>query len=167
MSTWLTEAEYRTSGAVSLGLTLNTAFMQEIKEDHIEFRKLLENVLVAFSQKPLPSPKPCAELLSDLRDALESYFALEEFYGYFKSSRTANLAVSQRADKLRSEHYSLFLQLCDLVDKAEQIVYRESAVTPAEVAAGVREFYRAMQDHEQREMGLMMDLHNQVLGGGD
>lgn len=167
MSTWLTEAEYRTSGAVSLGLTLNTAFLQEIKEDNVEFRKLLEDVLVEFSQKHLPAAKPAAERLANLRDALESYFALEEFYGYFKSSRTANLAVSQRADKLRLEHQSLFVQLCDLVDKAEQIVYRESAVTLDEVAAGVRQFYRDIQDHEQREMRLMMDLHNQVLGGGD
>ncbi len=167
MSTWLTEAEYRTSGAAQLGLTLNTAFLQEIKEDHVEFRKLLEDVLVSFTQKDLPSAKQSVELLAQLRDALESYFALEEFYGYFKSSRTANLAVSQRAHKLRSEHQTLFVQLCDLVDRAEQVLYHESPTTLRDVAQGMCKFYQAMRDHEQREMSLLMELHNQVLGGGD
>ncbi|HMP78556.1 MAG TPA: hemerythrin domain-containing protein [Pirellulaceae bacterium] len=167
MSTWLTEAEYRTSGAAKLGLTLNTAFLQEIKEDHIEFRKLLEDVLVAFSQKDPPTPKQAVDWLSRLRDALESYFALEEFYGYFKSSRTANLAVSQRADKLRHEHHTLFVRLCELEDQAEQILYHETPITMAEVAEGLIAFYSQMREHEQREMALMMELHNQVLGGGD
>ena len=43
MSTWISETEFRQSGAAAAGITINVAFLQEIKTDY-GFRELLNSV---------------------------------------------------------------------------------------------------------------------------
>ena len=139
MSIWFSETEFRRSGALSLGvhmdvdgeaavaeerITLNVAFMHEIKED-FDFRETLNNVHYRLNDSTAISPRDAAKELAELRDQLETYFAMEEFYGYFQQSAISNHGVNHQADVLRNDHESLFLQLSELVDLAEQIVYRE------------------------------------------
>ena len=183
MSTWFSETEFRHSGALSLGVhigvdgeaavaedsvTLNVAFMSEIKED-FDFRETLNNVYFRLNDQPTISPRDAAKELATLRDQLETYFAMEEFYGYFQQSATTNHRVNRQADLLRSDHESLFLQLNELVDLAEQIVYGECSkkVTISDLTKELDSFCQALADHEQDEMGLMMRLHNEDIGVGD
>jgi hypothetical protein len=183
MSIWFSETEFRRSGVLSLGvhmdvdgeasiaeerMTLNVAFMNEIKED-FDFRETLNSVYYRLNCQPGISPHVAAKELADLRDQLETYFAMEEFYGYFQQAATKNPGVNHKAEMLRSDHESLFLQLNQLVDLAEQIVYRECSkqVTIRHLAEELDSFCAALADHEQDEMELMMRLHNEEFGVGD
>ena len=179
MSTWLSEKEFRQSGAESAGVTINVAFLQEIKSD-FGFRDLLNDVY--HQLKPdMPtavfddesggrvSPRVAAEMLGELRDGLETYFALEEFYGYFQQAAVQNPCVSQKASDLQSEHETLFLKLNQIVELAQQIVYREAGpeTTLDDVAEELESFCIQLAHHEQAEMDLMMRLCNEDLGVGD
>ena len=183
MSIWFSETEFRQSGVLSLGvhmdvdgeaavaedrITLNVAFMSEIKED-FDFRETLNSVYYRLNDQPPLSPRVAAKELAELRDQLETYFAMEEFYGYFQQAATKNPGVTNKAELLRSDHESLFLQMNELVDLAEQIVYRECSkkVTVRDLAEELDSFCRALAHHEQDEMELMMRLHNEDIGVGD
>ena len=177
MSTWLSEKEFRQSGAESVGVTINVAFLQEIKTD-FGFRDILSETYRRLNP-PLEdgddsgarkiSPREAAEALSELRDALETYFALEEFYGYFQKSAAENPNVSQKAIILQQEHERLFLQLNQIVEMAEQIVYHErgSNSTMEQVTEELEMFCVQLARHEQSEMDLMMRLCNEDFGVGD
>ena len=100
MSVWLSESEYRQSDPVAAGLTINVAFLQEIKDDHVEFRERLEGTRQHFSsltESQKKRPVDTARLLGELRDELETYFALEEFYGYFQNAAVTNPSVGLKA----------------------------------------------------------------------
>lgn len=171
MSVWLSEKEFRQSGAESAGVTINVAFLQEIKTD-FGFRDLLNQTYVRLNphnRKDRVKPHVAANLLCDLRDELETYFALEEFYGYFAQSAVSNPCVNQKASELRSEHETLFVKLSELVEMTQQIAYRESGpdLTMASVASDFEQFCMDLADHEQAEMDLMMRLCNEDIGVGD
>lgn len=167
MSTWLTEKEYRQSGAIAAGMTINAAFMDEIKTD-FDFRSTLNRTYYWVNQKPDAAPRLVVQWLCDLRDQLETYFALEEFYGYFPQESIGNPVVSRKAQAKTQEHETLYLDLSRVIDLAEQIVYRESAdsVNLDTVRSEFEKFCIALAHHEQDEMELVMQLCNQDVGGG-
>ena len=167
MSTWLTEREYLPSEAIASGITINVAFLQEIKQETIELRELIESVATTLSRAPFPSPRCIMELMYRVREELETYFALEECYGYFDQAAVLNPSVSACAEQLKSEHEQLFLNFNDVVELIEQIVYRETHATLADVSAAFDEFRAQFDLHEQCEMELMLRLCNEDLGVGD
>jgi len=172
MSTWLSEKEYHQSGAESAGVTINVAFLNEIKED-FGFRELLTDVYRHFKPGvPLETPlsaQVAAEILSDLRDELETYFALEEFYGYFGLGSPENPKISQEAAEIRTGHETLFLELSAVVELAHQAVYREVTpeVTLDQIGQEFERFCLNLAHHEESEMHLMMRLCNEDIGVGD
>ena len=172
MSTWLSEKEYQQSGAESAGVTINVAFLSEIKED-FGFRDLLKEVHGRLKPSaPLEVPlsaQVVAEILSELRDEMETYFALEEFYGYFGFATAENPKISQEAAQLRTGHETLFLELSDVVELAHQVVYREVTpeVTLDQIGEQFERFCVNLAHHEESEMHLMMRLCNEEIGVGD
>ena len=168
MTTWLTEKEYRQSGAMSVGMAINVAFLDEIKTD-FDFRSTLNQVYKRVNQRPDAQPQKIAQWLGELRDQLQTYFALEEFYGYFEQDEVRNIRVSKKVKKKTEEHETLFLQLSEVVDVAEQIVYHEcsSELTIEEVRSLFDRFCEALADHEQDEMELIMQMFNEDVGVGD
>ena len=168
---WLSEREYRLSGAEATGCTFNVAFLMEIKSD-FGFRDLLKRVRSQLCPAPSidhVSPRQAADLLNDLRDELETYFALEEFYGYFKHADIDNPPVSKKASRLKGEHESLYLELSRVIEMAQQLVYRECGpeVTVKSVGTAFEKFYRNLMRHEEAEMNLVMALCNEDFGVGD
>lgn len=168
MSTWLTEKEYRQSGAISVGMTINVAFLEEIKTD-FDFRSTLNKIYEKVNRQPDAEPREISEWLSELRDQIETYFALEEFYGYMEKDDARNPQVGQRVSAKTAEHEKLFLQLSAVIDLAEQIVYRECSrdIGIADVREQFDEFCKCLARHEQEEMELMMRLCNEDIGVGD
>ncbi len=168
MTTWLSEKEYRQSGALSVGMTINVAFLEEIKTD-FDFRSTLNQVYKKVNQRPDEPPQRIAGWLCDLRDQLETYFALEEFFGYFQQDEVSNIGVSRKAAKKTAEHETLFLQLSALIDLTEQIVYHEcsSAITIENVRRDFDRFCQSLADHELDEMELIMQMFNEDIGVGD
>jgi len=171
MSTWLSEKEFRQSGAESAGVTINVAFLQEIKEE-FDFRSHLNHVYHRLKPQDIRdrvSIRDAADLLLALRDELETYFALEEFYGYFAQAAVDNPRVSKEATELRSGHENLYLQLNKAVEWSQQLVYGESGpeLTLCDVVDEFEQFCVKLAHHEQDEMDLMMRLCNEDFGVGD
>ena len=166
MSTWLTESEYRQSGAIASGVSLNVAFLQEIKEDHIELKQRLKNAEAGFAKRPWIDSRTAYELLFKLQDSLETHFALEEFYGYFQVDRVVSeweldeTSEQTHADRLRNEHHFLFLQINCLVELTEQIVYKETGLAMQDIAIEFERFRVNLLKHEQAEMELMLRICN-------
>jgi hypothetical protein len=108
-------------------LTINAAFLQEIKEENRELRQLLNHCVTALAAegRTPAEPKRIVELLVRLRDQLAMHFALEEAYGYFDDAAHVTPQLTDRALKLRDQHGDLFLQLSGIVDRAEQMLYHE------------------------------------------
>ncbi len=168
MSTWMSEKEFRQAGAEEIGVTINVPFLKEIKQDS-EFRQLLTAVYERLNALPSPTPRTATEMLAGLRDQLETYFALEEFYGYARNALETNPTLSRQAATLKAEHRELFLQFHKIVETSEQIVYHECSakVTVKQLAEQLDSFCLALANHEQREMDLMMRKCNQDTGVGD
>lgn len=166
---FLSEQEYRLSGAEATGLTFNVAFLREIKVD-FGFRELLNRVYSRLKPKlgdPAP-PREASDLLVDLRDELETYFALEECYGYFSESEIVNQPVSRKAVELKNEHEQLYLELSQVVEMAMRLVYQESGpeVTIDTITESFELFCKHLAAHEQAEMNLVMAMCNEDFGVG-
>lgn len=151
-------------------VTINAAFLQEIKEDNHELAELLESAAQMFSlARVARTPaRRFVDLLMRLRDRLASHFALEEAFGYFEDAIEVAPHLSHMADELRGEHSTLYIDLCDLVEEAERLLYHETTAGAAKkIAARFREFHCALQEHEHRENQLILDSLDCDLGVGD
>lgn len=152
----------------SQSVTMNVAFLREIKEDNVHFNELLEAVRLSLEVGGEVRVRVLAELLGRLRDELETHFALEEFYGYFRDSAQKNQQVGSVASKLCQEHETLFVQLNELVEEAERLLYKETPCRDRdEIVAGFFNFCSDLKMHEHQEMELMMRLWNEDIGVGD
>ena len=151
-------------------VTINAAFLQEIKDDNHELNELLAAAAEKFSlaRAARTSPRQLVDLLTRLRDRLATHFSLEEAFGYFEDAIEVAPRFSRLADELRNEHRTLFLNLCDLVEEAERMLYHEPTAGVARIlAARFRDFDQALQDHETRENELILDSLDCDLGVGD
>ncbi len=152
-------------------LTINAAFLQEIKDDNRELKYLLAECLAACQpdgwRKTL-EPAKLLRLLGKLRDQLGMHFALEEAYGYFDDALSVAPQLSRRALELREQHRPLFLTLCQLVEDAERLRYHEpTAVGWRDVADAYADFHQQFCKHEAAEDRLVMQMVNEEIGCGD
>ena len=91
-------------------VTVNAAFLQELKEDNEELRGLMAE----FSALCVPRPylrisrSRLASLLARLRDELAMHFSLEDVYGYFERPAAVTPQLSERACRLRAQHAKLY-----------------------------------------------------------
>jgi iron-sulfur cluster repair protein YtfE (RIC family) len=167
---FLSEQEYRQSGAEATGLTFNVAFLREIKMD-FGFRELLNRVYHRLNHKhggDVATPREAADLLADLRDELETYFALEECFGYFADAEIENPPVSRKAIELKNDHERLYLELSEVVEMAMRLVYRECGpeISLTTISNTFEQFCKNLATHEQAEMNLVMALCNEDFGVG-
>src|SRR5690606_18222336 len=103
-------------------VTINAAFLREIKEDNQRLKELLAELRQVLGEPGMPdlvSRHTLIEKLGDLRDQLATHFALEEAFGYFDEPLIAAPQLAERAEELRQEHAHLFVWFCGLVDEAE------------------------------------------------
>jgi hypothetical protein len=150
-------------------VTVNAAFLQEIKEVNQELWSLLSE-LRHRCQRPL-APSQCRLLidkLCQLRDQLALHFALEEAYGYFEDPVYVAPRLSRQAEQLRDEHKGLYLDLCELVDRAERMFYDEQhAALALWIGPEFLEFDARLRDHESRENELIFEAYDEDIGVGD
>lgn len=160
-------------------VSINPAFLREIKEDHHELRQLIHHTSAMLDRvKPAaqidrsePVEFDCprlVELLTKLRDQLAMHFSLEEAYGYFEDAITVAPHLCRRAENLRGQHFDLFAELCRLVESAEELRYQER---PERSLARVNENYHAFiakfREHESLESDLILEAFNDDIGTGD
>lgn len=149
-------------------VTVNPAFLQEIKEVNEELWKLLRTVRNRVSAKLLTEQlEETLPLLAELRDQLALHFALEESYGYFEDPVEVAPQLAEKALALRDEHRVIYVELSDLVEQAERMFYDGQHGTlltwlgPRFVSFDVR-----LKDHESRENELILAAYDDI-GVGD
>jgi hypothetical protein len=151
-------------------LTINAAFLLEIKEDNRELRLLLDDcsALLARPRGAGVELRRVSQQLGKLRDQLAMHFSLEEAYGYFDDAIDVAPRLSRQAECLKSQHPRLFVALCDLVEEAEQLLYHERPPLELDdLASGFARFQQQLQDHEAQEDALIVQVFNEEIGGGD
>src|SRR4029450_8488189 len=106
--------------------------------------------------------------LCQLRDQLALHFSLEEAYGYFDDPVDVAPQLSRAAERLRGEHKGLYLDLCELVERAGRMFYDEQqAALALWLGAAVQEFDERLRGHEERENELIVDAYDADIGVGD
>ncbi len=150
-------------------LGINAAFLNEIKQDHVELRQLLAKARRAVDE---PQRKTCSRelchLFLSILDRLAIHFSLEEAYGYFEDALEIAPRLSAQAESLRSEHETLFLAFREIVECAERLVYHESPISIlANIATQFNRFDAKLARHEQREMELILEAFDDDVGVGD
>ncbi len=150
-------------------VTVNAAFLQEIKEVNQELWALLAE-LRHRCPRPI-APGSCRQLidkLCQLRDQLALHFALEEAYGYFEDPVDVAPRLGMQADRLRAEHKGLYLDFCELVDRAERMFYDEQhAALALWIGPDFLDFDRRLRRHEERETELIFAAYDDDIGVGD
>ena len=138
-------------------VTVNAAFLQEIKEDNRELRRLLLSAsnLTSEPANDRSTVKRWVEVLSELRDQLAMHFSLEEAYGYFDDAIDVAPRLSQQAAALRNQHEELFRVICSLVDSAERLLYRETTGKAHKKIARAS-FSNDERISESRRVGLLL-----------
>lgn len=151
-------------------LAVNAAFLQEIKEVNEDLWRTRQQVR-DMCLRPMSLRDDAVgfvELLGRLRDKLAMHFSLEEAYGYFEDPIEAAPWLDRLANELRAEHETLYRQIVDLVERAEDLLYqghRAELVINIPLAFGV--FDDQLCQHEQRETGLILAAFDDDIGVGD
>ncbi len=149
-------------------LSVNAAFLKDIKDDNRELKVLFDKIkpLVSHTQTVVNHWNEIVELLDQLRDQLALHFSLEEAYGYFDAAIDTAPELSASAAFLKSEHGQLFRQIRDLADwSAEASVSKDTDVQ--NLIASYAKFYRRLQVHEEAELELILQALDDDLGVGD
>jgi hypothetical protein len=158
-----------TTAVMTATVTVNAAFLQEIKQVNRELWDLLAD-LRHRCQRPV-APGQCRlllDMLADLRDQLALHFALEEAYGYFDDPLEAAPRLSHQAEQCRGEHKGLYLDFCELVDRAERMFYDEQhAALALWLGDEFLDFDQRLRDHEERENELIVEAYEADIGVGD
>jgi hypothetical protein len=151
-------------------ISINPAFLQEIKEDHHELRQLMHHTSAMLNRPRWMATEldRLTELCTKLRDQLAMHFSLEEAYGYFEDAVSVAPHLSRRAEQLRGEHYTLFSQFCQLTELAEALRYEgQDEATLGRLVDGYRDFAMRLYEHEANETELILAAFNEDLGAGD
>jgi len=151
-------------------VTVNAAFLREIKEDNQELWSLLERLQITLLAEwpPRVSRRQLHDALARLRDQLAMHFALEEAYGYFEDAVEVAPRFSSQADHLRGQHDDFYVEVCDIVDRAEQLLHHEVPTRSLNhVVARFDDFCDALRKHESAENQLIQQAFTEDFGGWD
>ena len=149
-------------------VTVNPAFLQEVKEEDQYFRDLSDE-LYDLCRADLDGNWDVEffhQLLVALRGQLALRFSLEENVGYFSNPCEADPCICYTAAKLRAQHIDLFDEISQITDAAADLIYPwlETA-SPAELVERFLEFQLRYWEHEKREYELIWQAHQLDLGG--
>jgi len=149
-------------------LTVNAAFLKEIKDDNRHLKCLWDRLTPMLSHHET-AKNHWPELidgLAELRDQLALHFSLEEAYGYFDEAIDTAPHLSLRAETLRGQHPRLFAQVRDLADSiADLDVEQTERVT--KFLRRFETFRKAFEDHEEEELRLILQCFDDDIGVGD
>ena len=147
--------------------TINAAFFQEIKDDHIQLQELLASLRCLVSHRPALSNHACefVDKLFKLCDQLALHFTLEEAYGYIEDIIESTPHLHKLTDRLREQHASLFIKARDLADRAGAR-HKGDTAELTRIADQFIEFDDAFKTHEAAELQLILNAMNQDEGGG-
>ncbi len=144
--------------ALAKTLTINPAFLQEIKDSNPDLWSTVQNLrqVCQCREQPAQTARHLARLLDNLRDQLALQFSLEESYGYLEVSEGSDGNVGQLANRTHAQHCTLYLRLSELAEQAEELQYR--GVEPLQLrklVQSAQQFDAELREHEQSENELI------------
>ncbi len=149
-------------------VTLDSAFLREIKEDDCRLRSLLNHLRqhVVSRTLGLPDEVRLAVLVKDLRDRLAFHFRLEEAYGYFEDPISVAPRLSERVEDLRVEHGEMLAEVTRIAEMMDERSCENSTATELDAAEQMcREFLDRFELHETQENALIVQAFNEDIGG--
>lgn len=155
---------------ITTTVTVNPAFLQEIKEDNRRLRELFceLEILCARDRWTAARRRKLAALLEQLSHQLAMHFTLEEGLGYFDDPIAAAPRLCRAAEVLRAEHEELLAIARLLAEESSQLGAVHSPSQRAhEIAEQFRVFHDRVRDHEARENELILEALDDDLGVGD
>ena len=158
------------TAAATRTVTVNAAFLQEIKEVNQDLWRLLADVrrMCATPATIDSAPRRFLGFVEELRDHLALHFALEEAYGYFDDPIDVAPRLCKQADELRAEHYVLYVMVVDLGASAESLTGPSRPIGAVlTVVAEFQEFDQRFKRHESLENELIMQEYGDDIGVGD
>lgn len=151
-------------------VTVNAAFLQEIKEVNQDLWRLLADVR-RMCHDPISidaAPRRFSGLANELRDQLALHFALEEAYGYFEDPIDVAPRLCEQAASLRTEHQDLYLMIVHVTELAERLTELQRADGfLRDVVRRFAEFDERLQKHEASENELILQEYADDIGVGD
>lgn len=142
-------------------LTINAAFLQEIKDDNVDMSDLLDATFDAFSiqESSKVQAKSLFDIMSQIRDYLAMHFALEDEFGYFDEAVDVPHQLSLQADVLKGQHEQFYAEICQIVEAAESTLHcnPQSAAMKQKIMDAYKSFYTRFQDHEEAERELVLE----------
>ena len=156
------------STTMTATLTVNAAFLLEIKEVNLDLWRILAELRsLTWSAADCQSGR-LLSLLEELRDQLALHFALEEAYGYFDDPAYVAPRLCEQATELRAEHRDLYTLICEVGDHAQRLHERGPASAfQSKVAAHYAVFEGRLQRHETRENELIQQQYGDDIGCAD
>lgn len=136
-------------------ITVNPAFLQEIKDSNPDLWRTLQEIHDCFQsvESRAAVAARLVRLLDDLRDHLALQFALEEAYGFIEVPAAAAMAEAENA---RRQHCSLYLEISELCERAEELQYRGLAADQLALLVDETRLFDARLDaHERLERRLI------------
>ncbi|MCS7468271.1 hemerythrin domain-containing protein [Stieleria sp. ICT_E10.1] len=149
-------------------LTVNAAFLREIKDDNRQLKSLWDRLIPMFSH-PETAKNHWPELiagLAELRDQLAIHFSLEEAYGYFDDAVDIAPHLSLTAETLRAQHSTLFSQIRDLAELVLELNC-EAGEHINKLTRRFKAFKSSFESHEESELKLILASFDDDLGVGD
>lgn len=162
----------KTETAPDVGI--NVAFLQEIKEDHVDLARILQKIEHSFQQaRTHEQTRELTYLMLALQDRVAFHFSLEESLGYCVDSLSIAPRLTPHASALRAQHTDLLRAASQLTLIAQE-AYEDQQGKPRPFCQAIqklhvafREFRDALLQHEDDEMELIVSAYSDDLGGGD
>ena len=159
----------------SRDLPINPAFLQEIKQDNHDLKRIVDRLAVTTQSSAIAANhwQELTGLWTRLRDQLAMHFGLEEAYGYFDLIADADRPLMAVAERLKGQHAELFEQVRHLVDATARTSTGEPAIEGSvpEVTTAqeklLRRYRKWLQDfknHEEAELELILTAIDEDLG---
>ncbi|MEO1527153.1 MAG: hemerythrin domain-containing protein [Planctomycetota bacterium] len=164
----LTELDHSTHQTNAVRVTVNAAFLKEIKEDNRQLKALWDRLvpLLTYAATAENHWEELIDGLAELRDQLAMHFSLEEAFGYFDEAIDIAPRMSMVAVSLRGEHSMLFATARDLADAVLE-VDSDRIEAIEEFVARFNRFRRQFERHEEAELRLILSCFDDDLGEGD
>ncbi len=163
-----TSAEFRSHATRTRRLSINAAFLKDIKDDNRELKSLLDRIypLTEHPQIAVNHWPEMVLLMGELRDQLALHFSLEEAFGYFEQAIETAPQLSLMAEQLRGEHATIFERCRELADQIHE-VDSDRAEKVAGFLVHFHRFRHSFEHHEEAEVKLIVESLNDDIGAGD
>ncbi len=164
---------------------LNAAFLKEIKDDHQELHRLMDEAVAWLASSHGNSPVNTRQqetrdenlsdgcdgehraggLLRRLQTQLRTHFRLEEDFGYFADAVKEQPWLGNQAAELQAEHRPLLEKMDDLVRTAHSAASQPKS--DSQLQMRFQQFLQDFRRHEDDEIDLIMRAFNDEIGVGD